>query len=102
MAPEDRNGIVPSSAINVFIGIVALLAFIVLVMILDNPHSNPISLPDKLWWVEKWMLSAATISYGMMWFARFAKNAHFKEDDFYIEFGSAVAAAFGSAFLILG
>jgi hypothetical protein len=82
------------------IGIVALIAFVFLVIYLDNESSDATTRPDRLWNIEKWALATATIAYAMVWFARFVKRIFLIELNFYLEIASIFVAAFASAFLL--
>jgi hypothetical protein len=97
---SNYKNIVPENAISLVIGIVALVAFTVLVVILDNQSSAAATRPDRLWNIERWALATATIAYGMVWFARFVKRLVLIERNFYIEVASVFVAAFASAYLL--
>lgn len=96
----NKKPLVPETAISIIAGLIALIAFSVLVILLDTQSSSPTSRPDKLWIIEKWALATVTIAFGMVWFARFVKRIAIIERNFYIEIASIFVAAFASAFLL--
>jgi hypothetical protein len=80
---------------NLITAVSGLVLYVALVVFLDHSQSNATSGADKIFSLEIWGLSAATIAYAMMWFRRLANNIHFSEMQFYIEISLDICCGLG-------